>query len=103
MTSNNSSPSSYTIREDAVNGPRHYNNGDVECIDAMEAMLNEEEFIGYLRGNSFKYRWRYTYKDGQQDLRKAKWYEDRLLKVYEKKLELKEIKRDNRQESGTDC
>ena len=103
VTSNNSSPSSYTIREDAVNGPRHYNNGDVECIDAMEAMLNEEEFIGYLRGNSFKYRWRYTYKDGEQDLKKARWYEDKLLKVYENNLDLKEIQSGNGQESGTDC
>ena len=97
------SPSSYAIREDLVNGPQHYNNGGIECIDAMEAMLSEKEFIGYMRGNSFKYRWRYTYKDGEQDLKKARWYEDKLLKVYENNLDLKEIQSGNGQESGTDC
>ena len=90
--------SSYEIREELVNGPQHYNSGKIECIDAIEAMLSKGEFIGYLRGNSFKYRWRYTYKDGVQDLMKARWYEDKLLEVY-----LEDTKSDNGKESGTDC
>jgi len=32
-----------------------------------------------LRGNSQKYRWRYRYKNGVEDLKKAEWYEARLL------------------------
>ena len=63
---------------DLVNNPPHYNNGSIECIDAMQSMLSEEEFIGYLRGNSFKYRWRYRHKNGIEDLKKAEWYEARL-------------------------
>jgi len=90
--------SSYEIREELVNGPQHYNSGGIECIDAIEAMLSKGEFIGYLRGNSFKYRWRYTYKDGVQDLMKARWYEDKLLEVY-----LEDSKSDNGKESGTNC
>ena len=43
-------------KKDLVNHPPHYNQGDIECIDAIEAMLSPEEFIGYLRGNSFKYK-----------------------------------------------
>ena len=35
-----------------VNSPSHYNSGSVECIEAIEAMLSPEEFIGYLRGIS---------------------------------------------------
>tara|TARA_A100000172_G_C2988671_1_gene91994 strand:+ start:26 stop:280 length:255 start_codon:yes stop_codon:yes gene_type:complete len=66
---------------DVVNNPKHYNQGDIECIDAIEAMLTEEEFIGYLRGNSLKYRWRFRYKNGMQDLQKAQWYEKKLLKI----------------------
>ena len=93
----------YRIREELVNCPQHYNSGDIECIDAMEAMLSRKEFIGYLRGNSFKYRWRYAYKDGEQDLRKARWYEDKLLEVYKDNSHLKENKSDNGKESGTDC
>jgi len=69
---------------DPVNSPTHYNSGKLECIEAMEAMLNPEEFIGYLRGNSLKYRWRFRYKNGIEDLYKARWYEDRLIKYIEK-------------------
>ncbi len=64
-----------------VDHPPHYNNGKVECIEAIEAMLTPDEFVGYLRGNSLKYRWRFRYKKKPiEDLRKARWYEERLLK-----------------------
>ena len=69
---------------DAVNSPPHYNKGGVECIEAIESMLTPEEFIGYLRGNSLKYRWRFRYKNGIEDLYKARWYEDYLLKFIER-------------------
>lgn len=66
---------------DNVDKPEHYNNGSVECIDSIQAMLTSDEFIGYLRGNSHKYRWRFRYKNKPiEDLRKARWYEDRLIK-----------------------
>ena len=65
---------------DEVNKPEHYNTGSVECIDAIQATLSEEEFKGYCRGNTLKYLWRCTYKGKtKQDLEKAKWYLDRLL------------------------
>ena len=70
---------------DKVNHPEHYNQGTIECIDAIEAMLSHEEFVGYLRGNSLKYRWRFRYKNGIEELRKAEWYEKKLLKVLEDK------------------
>ena len=69
------------IKEDLVNSPPHYNKGAIECIDAIEAMLTHEEYVGYLRGNSLKYRWRFRYKNGVQDLEKAKWYEQRLMET----------------------
>tara|TARA_R100000152_G_C6733521_1_gene157928 strand:- start:247 stop:555 length:309 start_codon:yes stop_codon:yes gene_type:complete len=67
--------------DDLVNHPAHYNNGKIECIEAIEAMLTHEEFIGYLRGNSLKYRWRFRYKNGIQDLDKADWYENKLKQI----------------------
>lgn len=70
---------------DPVDHPPHYTAGGIECIDAMRAMLNEEEFIGYLRGNSFKYRWRFRHKGGAEDLRKAEWHEKRLLEIVDLK------------------
>ena len=71
--------------DDDVNSPAHYSaQGDIECIDAMESMMSREEIIGYLRGNSFKYRWRCRSKDNAvKDLRKAQWYENRLLAILE--------------------
>ena len=66
--------------KDNVNNPTHYNTGSVECIDAIEAMLTPDEYIGYLRGNSMKYRWRMRYKGKPiEDLQKAEWYDNRLL------------------------
>lgn len=71
---------------DMVDNPPHYTQGNIECIDAMEAMLSEEEFIGFLRGNSFKYRWRMRDKrQPVQDLRKAQWYEKKLKDIFENK------------------
>ena len=69
---------------DVVNNPVHYNQGDIECIDSIEAMLSTEEYIGYLRGNSQKYRWRFRYKNGIEDLKKAEWYEKQLLNTLQK-------------------
>ena len=75
------------IKEDVVNKPKHYNQGGIECIDAIEAMLTHEEFVGYLRGNSLKYRWRFRYKNGEEDLLKAQWYEYKLFKILEEKID----------------
>jgi|TARA_R100000734_G_C3289981_1_gene81953 hypothetical protein len=75
------------IKEDVVNKPKHYNQGGIECIDAIEAMLTHEEFVGYLRGNSLKYRWRFRYKNGKEDLLKAQWYENKLFKILEEKID----------------
>jgi len=65
---------------DAVNSPSHYASGGLECITAMEASMSPEEFQGYLRGNIFKYCWRFRNKNGVQDLKKARWYIDMLIK-----------------------
>lgn len=72
------------MKDDVVNNPKHYNQGLIECIDAIQAMLSPEEFVGYLRGNSLKYRWRFRYKNGLEDLEKAEWYEKRLKKAVQK-------------------
>ena len=76
-------PEDYNKQYNNVHSPAHYNQGHTECIDAIEAMLSQEEYIGYLRGNSMKYRWRFRYKNGFEDLNKADWYERRLVKFME--------------------
>lgn len=66
---------------DTVASPRHYaGDGRIECIDAMESAMPPDQFEGYLRGNILKYTWRYDRKNGVQDLEKARWYLDKLIK-----------------------
>tara|TARA_R100000541_G_scaffold58886_1_gene70958 strand:+ start:453 stop:725 length:273 start_codon:yes stop_codon:yes gene_type:complete len=69
---------------DAVNHPPHYNVSGIECIDALKAMLGDE-FQAYLQGNIAKYLWRYRYKNGVEDLKKAQWYLNKLIEVYDDK------------------
>jgi len=67
---------------DMVNHPAHYTAGNVECIDAIEAALGREQFIGYLRGQIMKYTWRLGLKDAaEQESGKLAWYADRLRGV----------------------
>ena len=63
----------FTAEEsDMVNHPPHYNQKGIECIDAIQA-ATDTGFEYYLQGNIMKYLWRYRYKDGSQDLKKAHW------------------------------
>jgi hypothetical protein len=71
------------IKDDMVNSPDHYNFADIECIDAIRAATGEDGFESYLQGNIMKYLWRYNYKNGLQDLRKAEWYLKRLIEANE--------------------
>ena len=75
---------------DLVTNPAHYNQGDIECIDAIRAALTPEEFHGYCKGNSMKYLWRERYKGGETDIRKANWYLQASLNVPAKAVPAKE-------------
>lgn len=71
--------------DDPVNHPTHYTSGGIECLDALEASMTPIEYAGFLKGQVFKYIWRYRLKGKPvQDLRKALFYLDRLIKVAEK-------------------
>jgi hypothetical protein len=68
-------------KPDPVEQPDHYNKGAIEAIEAIKASMPEHEFNGYLKGNALKYLWRYDYKGKPiEDLRKCKWYIERLIK-----------------------
>ena len=67
---------------DMVNSPPHYNKAGIECIDALRAVTGDG-FEYYLQGNILKYLWRYRYKNGTEDLKKARWYLDELIKEVE--------------------
>ena len=70
---------------DAVNKPPHYNNGGIEAIDYIKQQLGSA-FVGYLEGNVLKYIHRHKYKgNAKQDLEKARWYLDRLIREHDLK------------------
>lgn len=71
------------LTTDPVNHPQHYTNGGIECIDCIQASLSAEAFRGFLKGNIEKYIFRYDKKNGLEDLRKARWYLERLIKETE--------------------
>lgn len=70
--------------EDVVNHPKHYNQGDVECIDAIRSALGAEGFKSYCRAACIKYLWRTELKNGVEDLKKCRWYLDRLIQESER-------------------
>jgi len=67
--------------DDPVNSPKHYTQGQMEVITAIEGLD-----LDYHQGNILKYVSRYKYKNGIEDLRKAKWYIDRLLWIEEQEI-----------------
>ena len=69
---------------DMVNHPKHYTQGGIECIDALKAAtVGKRGIEAVCVANVIKYLWRYEEKNGIEDVRKAKWYIERLLKELE--------------------
>lgn len=65
-----------------VNSPSHYNQGNIECIDAIKAALTPEEFEGFCKGNALKYIWRMNFKENKkQDMKKAIYYLNKIEEV----------------------
>lgn len=65
---------------DNVNHPSHYTGGKVECIDALEAATQNLAGIeAVCTANAIKYLWRWKQKNGVEDLKKARWYLDKLI------------------------
>ena len=70
---------------DMVNHPKHYKakNG-MEVIDVIEAFTaNLSGYEATHTGNVIKYICRWKEKNGIEDLRKAQWYLNRLIKNIE--------------------
>ena len=70
---------------DMVNHPSHYKakNG-MEVIDVIEAFTaNLEGYEATHTGNVIKYICRWKEKNGLEDLKKAQWYLERLIKNIE--------------------
>ncbi len=64
---------------DPVNHPEHYTSGNIECLDAIKSALGDN-YKYYVQGNLIKYIWRFNHKNGLEDLKKARFYLDDLIK-----------------------
>lgn len=72
---------SAAYRKDMVNHPPHYTKRGLETIEVIKGGV--DDFKSYCAGNVIKYVSRYPYKNGVEDLKKAKWYLDKLIQEVE--------------------
>lgn len=63
--------------------PLHYQGKNMEVFDVLEAFLTKNELEGFFKGNVIKYVLRYPYKDGRNDLIKARHYLNKLVELHD--------------------
>lgn len=76
-----------TSHGDLINHPTHYNQGNLECIQAMEEAFGVDAVAAFCKCNAFKYLWRADHKNGVEDLEKARWYLNKLLDISKYRFE----------------
>lgn len=69
---------------DNVNHPAHYTSGTIETIKVIQDKMTAEMFEGFCVGNVIKYVTRYRKKNGVEDLKKARWYLDKIIETISK-------------------
>lgn len=70
------------FHSDNVNNPAHYTSGGIETLDYIKAKVSD--YPSYAAGNILKYVSRYEHKNGLEDLKKAQFYLNDLIKEMEK-------------------
>ncbi len=63
---------------DVVNSPNHYTQGEYEVIDILEDKLTSDEYMGFLKGDVTKYNFRELYKNQDEDIAKAEFYQKKM-------------------------
>lgn len=81
---------------DKIN-PDHYKHGGIETIEYIKAKMSPIEYYGYLKGNVFKYISREGLKSEKilskiEDLKKAQWYIEQMVKVHQSEIAALEAK-----------
>lgn len=62
--------------------PQHYNQGGIECIDAMIEVYGVDKVRDFCQLSAFKYIWRMDYKESaSKDAKKAIWYLNKFLEL----------------------
>ena len=73
--------------------PEYYQNGKGDVIDFIEEMHGIQAALEFCRGNVYKYTCRFQEKNGAEDLRKAKTYINRMMKLEAKNTKQNSVKR----------
>lgn len=63
-------------KHDNINPDYYKDRTSIECIDNMRLIFGNQRVTDYCIVNAYKYLSRYKYKNGYEDLKKAKWYLD---------------------------
>ena len=75
--------------EDIINKPKHYNReGAMECIDEMQLIFGTEAVKHFCLCNAWKYRYRATEKNGDEDLAKSDFYIKKYKELCNEKANL---------------
>lgn len=71
---------------DNVNHPEHYTSSDAYCPGCERTIecIDVTRHLGFNAGNAIKYIWRYELKGGVEDLKKARWYLNDLIRQLDK-------------------
>jgi hypothetical protein len=64
--------------------PNHYKVGGIETWDYLKAKLSPTQLAGFALGNVIKYISRADHKNKLEDLKKSKWYLDKIIEEIEK-------------------
>lgn len=67
------------IKDEDKTNPSHYKVGGIETFDILRSKLSPSQLAGFCKGNVIKYITRADHKDKVDDLKKAKWYLDKLI------------------------
>ena len=81
---------------DMVAHPKHYEGStSLECIDTMKLVFGDVAVCYFCLCNAFKYLWRYKHKNGEEDIKKARWYVDYVSSMpteeYSEGLEIEKL------------
>ena len=76
----------YTLMD--IISPNYYKRGNIEVTDFII-----DQSMSFLEGNIVKYITRYKEKSGIEDLRKARWYLEKLIEEQVKHSENNKIRR----------
>lgn len=65
-------------KHDNIN-PDYYRAGGIETFDFLKAKLSPSQLAGFCKGNVIKYITRADHKNKVEDLKKCRWYLDKLI------------------------